>query len=128
MIDRLEVLQMAQALAGNAGARQAMVAQNIANVDTPGYRAVDIAEFSEFLAADTPAAGMRATRKGHAVAPEAGFPQHIAYSGASPAPNGNTVSLEEEMMKIAEIRQQHEMALAIYKSGLSVVRSGLGRG
>jgi flagellar basal-body rod protein FlgB len=43
------------------------------------------------------------------------------------APNGNTVSLEGEMVKSVEARQAHEMALAIYRATSDVVRASLGR-
>ena len=48
--------------------------------------------------------------------------------GGTAAPNGNSVSLEAEMVKAVEVRQQHEMALAIYRSSSNVVRASLGRG
>ena len=43
------------------------------------------------------------------------------------APNGNTVSIEREMLTAAEGRQQHDMALAITKSLGGVIRTSLGR-
>ena len=44
------------------------------------------------------------------------------------APNGNTVSLETEMVRATEVRHQHEMALSVYQSALGVLRTSLGRG
>jgi flagellar basal-body rod protein FlgB len=43
------------------------------------------------------------------------------------APNGNSVSLEAEMVKSVEARQNHEMALAIYRATSDVIRASLGR-
>ena len=43
------------------------------------------------------------------------------------SPNGNTVSLEAEMLKSIEAKREHDRALAIYKSALSVLRISLGR-
>ena len=40
---------------------------------------------------------------------------------------GPTVSIEEEMLKAVEVTRQHDRALAIYKSSLSILRSSLGR-
>ena len=44
------------------------------------------------------------------------------------SPNGNTVSLETEMIKATEVRQQHDLALATYRGGLDLLRTALGRG
>ena len=43
------------------------------------------------------------------------------------APNGNSVSLEAEMVKSVEARQNHDMALAIYRATSDVIRASLGR-
>lgn len=43
------------------------------------------------------------------------------------SPNGNTVSLEVEMVASAEVQGAHDRALAIYGSGLNILRAGLGR-
>ena len=127
MFEKLEIVRMAQAMAAHAGARQAEVARNIANADTPGYRAQDLQPFSSLYEGGT--GGMRATRSAHlgqgqAAAFEAG---ERVVSGTA-TPNGNSVSLEAEMVKAVEIRQQHEMALAIYRNSSSILRSSLGRG
>jgi flagellar basal-body rod protein FlgB len=52
-------------------------------------------------------------------------PHRVKGSGA---PNGNTVSLEQEMVKTANIRQDHEMALAIYRNTNDILRASLGKG
>jgi flagellar basal-body rod protein FlgB len=45
----------------------------------------------------------------------------------SPSPNGNTVSLETEMVRAVEVKQQHDMALAVYRTVSDIVRTSLGR-
>ena len=128
MFEKLEVFQMAGAMAKHAAARQALIAENVAQADTPGYKARDIAPFSETYEKRSDPLPMRATRKGHIT--DTGLPQYrvIETSGeGSESPNGNSVSLETEMMKSAFVRQEHDMALAIYKSALGVLRSSLGR-
>ena len=47
MFAKLELTRMAQALASHSGARMDVIARNVANADTPGYRARDVVE-SEF--------------------------------------------------------------------------------
>ena len=45
MFENLQIFRMAHAMAAHAGARQTVVARNMANADTPGYTAQDIAPF-----------------------------------------------------------------------------------
>jgi flagellar basal-body rod protein FlgB len=116
---------MAQALAAHAGARLGVVAQNVAHADTPGYKARDIADFAESFAPKGEA--MRSTRPQHFHAPGRPAAPAEFETGGSEAPNGNTVSLEKEMVKSVEVRQSHEMALAIYRATSEVIRASLGR-
>ena len=44
-----------------------------------------------------------------------------------PSPNGNTVSLETEMLNGVEVAREHSQALAIYKHALGIIRTSLGR-
>jgi flagellar basal-body rod protein FlgB len=127
MFEKLELTRMAQALASHAGARLGAVSQNIAQADTPGYRAVDVADFATaYRDADTGLA-LRTTRAGH-VGSEGSAPEFLPRTirGAA-SPDGNTVSVETEMVKAAQVRQEHEMALAIYRSVSDVLRTSLGR-
>jgi flagellar basal-body rod protein FlgB len=126
MFEKLEITAMAQAMASHAGARLGAISQNMANADTPGYKARDVADFSTVWQAES-GDGMRATRAGHlGSAAQTMTPEIIASSGAS-SPNGNSVSLEGEMVKAVEVRQQHDMALAIYRNTSDIIRASLGR-
>lgn len=126
MFEKLELTRMAQALAAHAGTRMGVIAQNVAHADTPGYKAQDLAGFAAVWAER--GEGMRATRPGHLSDPPRLPAARPFVSGGEEAPNGNSVSLEGEMVKMAEARQEHEMALAIYRSTSEVIRASLGRG
>jgi flagellar basal-body rod protein FlgB len=124
----LNVLRLASALAAHANARQQVIAENVAHADTPGYRARDIADFAEIVEAG-PAFSARTTRPGHIAfgADPHGFdPREQAAIGAE-TPNGNSVSLEDQMMRAAEVRQEHEMALGVYRRSLEILRSAVVR-
>lgn len=124
MMQSLDILRMAQAYAAHAGLRQQAIAQNVANADTPGYRAREAVGFSEFLTA-TSAPG---TRAGGTQAPPPRPRDLIRPDTDAPtAPNGNSVSLEREMMRAAEARQQHEMALGIYSTVRDILRATISR-
>ncbi len=124
MFAKLELTRMAQALASHAGARMDVIARNVANADTPGYRARDLSAFAEVYKSDS---DMRATRPGHYSRSDSAAGPEIIAGGGAEAPNGNDVSLEMEMVKSATARQDHEMALAIYRATSGVIRASLGR-
>ncbi|MDH3262669.1 MAG: FlgB family protein [Paracoccaceae bacterium] len=130
MFENLEILRQAQAMAAHAGARQSSIAQNIANADTPGYRPTDLAPFAEAYREAGADEGLRRTRGGHFGGEElrAAVAERFArlIPGAT-SPNGNGVSVEAEMMRGAEVLQQHELALSIYQNALGVLRTSLGR-
>ncbi len=129
MFEKLQIFQVSQAMAVHAGTRQAVLAQNIANADTPGYQARDIAPFSTLVGTSSGDFQLRSSRSAHLHGQASAASLEVHESrGSSTSPNGNAVSLEEEMMKAVDTKRQHDRALAIYKSSLTVLRSSLGRG
>ena len=131
MFENLDVFKMSYAMAVHAGEKQAVVAQNVANSDTPGFKARSLAPFSEAYQSGDARSGtqvQRATRERHLNGVGSGQSSGPMIDKESEAsPNGNTVSLEAEMLKSIEAKREHDRALAIYKSALSVLRISLGR-
>ena len=129
MFEPLDIARMAQSLASYAGDRLGVIAQNIAQADTPGYKAMDLPSFDKVYAAQGDSAGfaMRATLPGHFRDGFSGPAPQPAPSGGEASADGNTVSLEKQMVKMAEIRQQHEMALSVYRVTQDITRVALGR-
>lgn len=126
----LDILRLAQGLAQHAAIRQQAIAQNVANADTPGYRARDAVAFDEYLRltdASTTGAPLPG-RAGSAPPPRPADLMRLDDGPATVAPNGNGVSVEFEMMRATEARQQHEMALGIYSSVRDLMRASLGGG
>lgn len=129
MFQNLSVFQSAAGLAKHATARQSVVAQNVANVDTPGYRTKDIASFSETWRAEGSKSDLHIRRANHIPA----FGSGTVYSTtevqtASVKPNGNSVSIEAEILKSVEIERSHSRALAVYQSSLDILKTSIGRG
>lgn len=126
MFDKLAIMRIAQAMMTHAATRQSVIAQNIANADTPRFRAQDIGSFADtFSLSNRPA--LRTTRQGHVGADLGSRPLSIFRSkdAGTMSPNGNSVSLENEMLKSIEVRHQHETAIAIYKSSLNILRTSI---
>ena len=126
MFQKLTVFESAFAMAQYAGSRQAVVSENIANADTPGYVAKDVMKFQEFLSNDGMTLRASRARHMHGVDQD-GFRVEVIESRAGNSPNGNSVEIESEMFKAVEAKRQHDRAMAIYRSTLDVLRMSLGK-
>lgn len=129
MFQNLTLFETAHAMAVHAGQRQAVISQNVANVDTPGFVARDMPSFQDIYAPMEAGSSLqRATRDGHLHGLTSGGVDGMVEEDRSHAsPDGNTVSVESEMLRAAEVMRQHDRSLAIYKSALNILRSSLGR-
>ncbi|WP_147111890.1 FlgB family protein [Tateyamaria sp. syn59] len=129
MFQNLTIFETAHAMAVHAGQKQAVIAQNIANADTPGYVARDIPNFAETYApASSGAVSQRATRSEHMHGSPIGDVRAMLQEDRSfAAPDGNSVSIETEMLRATDAKRQHDRSLAIYKSTLTILRASLGR-
>jgi flagellar basal-body rod protein FlgB len=96
--------------------RQSAVAGNVANVNTPGYVAVDVEPFEKVL--DKTGVTMAATQASHLTgqATEAGFAVRQEERDPSLLPSGNSVVLENELLKAGEVGRQFELNTAIVKA------------
>lgn len=128
MEPKLSLLRLASELAAHSTARQSVIAENIAHADTPGYRARDIPGFAEAMTEPTGFAP-RATRPGHMARPDQPrFEPRAAATLGAESPNGNSVALEEEMVRAAEVRASHDLALGVYRKTMDILREGAGKG
>ncbi|MGO4851657.1 FlgB family protein [Phaeovulum sp. W22_SRMD_FR3] len=128
MFEKLEILQMAQAMASHAGLRQNAVSQNIANADTPGYKARDVASFADTYQSTDGSTALRTTRSGHIGGSNVyNASVTVDSSPGTTSPNGNSVSLEDQMVKGVEVRREHDLALAVYKTSMTILRTSLGK-
>ena len=125
MFEKIEMMRMARALGQHSSQRQITVARNIANADTPGFRAEDMQPFADsYRAALVP---LRTTDPRHLDAPDWSPAARNSAAGTGVSPNGNSVSLEEEMLKAAEVKRGHDLSLGIYSSALDLMRTSIGR-
>lgn len=127
MFGNLEIFKMSHAMAVHAGQKQAVTAQNVANSDTPEYKAREVLGFADTY--ETSGwHSQKATRASHINGTtEGALPDPIVDKNGTGSPNGNTVSLENEMLKSLDAKRQHDRALAIYKSSLGILRTSLSR-
>lgn len=108
-------------------ARQTMLAENVANAETPGYQGRDLAGFSfedtlgqvSTLATTGNHFSMQAT--------EGETFGAISTAGYEMTPEGNSVTLENEMMKVAENQMDYQAATTLYTRSMRMLRTALGR-
>lgn len=96
--------------------RQTAIAGNIANVNTSGYKAVDVVPFDKVL--DNSGVTLRGTNVRHfgASADEVSFALKQDVDETTMMPSENTVTLEDQLMKAGEVRRSFEMNTAIVKA------------
>lgn len=108
--------------------RQSVLAQNVANADTPHYRAKDLKEpaFGQMASAVT---GVRLA----ATDPMHFAPQNRSGNDAEKAktyeitPEGNAVVLEEEVMRVSQNVIDYQMVSQLYSRGLGVLKTAIGK-
>ncbi|MGE0739968.1 MAG: flagellar basal body rod protein FlgB [Hyphomonadaceae bacterium] len=107
--------------------RQQLIAENIANASTPGYRPrdVDTSSFERMVAsAQGGGLAMARTQPGH-MSPNSGAggqARVITRDDSETTIDGNAVVLEEQMARAAETRTAFETGLALYQKGLDLLR------
>ena len=112
-------------------ARQSLLAENVANAETPGYRGRDLKAFD----LNDPRTASRA-----GISTATTQPRHISASAASSGaygaqrmasfevtPEGNGVTLEDEMMKVTTNLMDYQAATTLYQRSVRILRTALGR-
>ncbi|MEL6370712.1 MAG: flagellar basal body protein [Pseudomonadota bacterium] len=104
-------------------ARTNVLAENIANADTPGFRARDVAPPSFDKMARREA--MRVSDPRHvtkAASSQSNGPRIVDAPDPDASLNGNRVSVETQMMKLSSTRMDYQLASTVYRKGLAMIR------
>lgn len=109
-------------------ARQKVLAENVVHANTPGFQAKELVEPSR-----------PGSVSGGALAVERTSPLHLVGSSGSAAdatkpanggfetrPSGNSVNLEDEMLKVAGNQSDFQLAASLYQKSLSMLRAAAG--
>jgi flagellar basal-body rod protein FlgB len=111
--------------------RQRVLAENIANSDTPNFKPRDLVEpkFDRNGGAGaTGALGMMRTSAGH-IAPSGrtgSFAQNTR-AGTETRPAGNAVNLEDEMLKVSANQMDYAAATSLYTRSLGLLKTAIGK-
>jgi flagellar basal-body rod protein FlgB len=105
--------------------RQEVLAHNVANADTPGWRARDLRPFAAALSATAGVAPVQ-TRPNHLPGTPSATPPDVAERPSERAPDGNAVSMQEQLMKVATTESSQELVTNLYTKYLGFFRLALG--
>jgi flagellar basal-body rod protein FlgB len=115
--------------------RQDVLTQNVANADTPGYVAHDLKQLDfadEIRKTSGPsqaASQLLVTDPRHIALPSASQNsfEDVEAGDTEASPNGNSVSLEQEMIKVSDTQAQFQAATNLYSKAMSMMRTAIGQ-
>lgn len=101
------------------GARQQVVSENIANADTPGFKARDTASFEEMVRNKGTYTAVSTTNAAHIGGGLAKDGVRVEQDGTAweQSLDGNTVVLEQQTIKANEISENYRLAAELYRKG-----------
>jgi flagellar basal-body rod protein FlgB len=128
---RDETLEAASAYMGRLSQRQQIIASNLANIDTPGYRTKDIsfyATMQELLPDNS--MELQTSRPEHAgewipVSPQA---QALEVQGLLSRPDQNNVDLDQEMLKLSETAFGYSIMSQLIRTKFHIIASSINEG
>lgn len=104
--------------------RQRVIAENVANADTPGFVGRDLRQPTDFAAAMRDRR-LTMTRTNAAHIAPAGSPVRFDPTKSPDSEttlDGNSVVVEEQMLKMAESRMAYDAAIGFYQKSMSMIR------
>ena len=106
--------------------RQTVLAQNVANADTPGYQPHDLEPFERVLSSQQQGgATLVATHPQHfsgAAGRTTGYGENEMAGAYEVSPTGNAVVLEQQMLAVGETAMQHQLTSELYRQHMSMLR------
>jgi flagellar basal-body rod protein FlgB len=135
-ISDMPLMAMLKERMGWLSARQNVLAQNVANADTPGYTARDLkpVNFDDILKGATSTGqfkgGMSVTDPRHIslTQPGGGDYSDVNSPDVEANPSGNTVSLEQEMIRVSDTQAEFQAASNLYAKAIDMMKTAIGHG
>jgi flagellar basal-body rod protein FlgB len=109
--------------------RQSVLAENVANADTPGYVAQDLRlpDFRQILQQSTSQVALVTTEPGHISAKRTLSDVETKETERDDTNSGAHVSLEQEMLKVSKTANDYALVATLYRANLGLVKAVLGR-
>jgi flagellar basal-body rod protein FlgB len=110
------------------GEREKTLAQNVANADTPKYLAQDLKPLSfKELMGSASKLQMAATQPNHLSGSSGGAFTREIDKTAQVSPSGNSVSLEDQMLKVSGTASDYQLTTELYRQHMTMLRTVLGK-
>ena len=108
--------------------RHRLLAENVSNSDTHGYRPRDLAplQFDRTMPTLT-SIGLDRTDAGHIASSNASSSQASRLGGYDVRPTGIAVNLEDEMIKVAANQMDYQAATTLYTKSLGLIKIAIGK-
>ena len=108
--------------------RQDILAQNVANADTPGYEGKELKPLDFSSALDSFALSPTTTAPGHigAAGDAINVADVVTQADFESTPEGTGVTLEDEMMKVTANQMDYQAVTSLYTKSLALIRTALG--
>ena len=123
--DGISLFDLAEQRLGWLDRRQGVLAQNIANANTPGYVPKDLQPFAQTLAQAMPELAM--TNPAHLRGPAALGRTDPRQRPAEKAPDGNAISVEDQLTKVADTDGAQALVTNLYHKYLGLFRIVIGK-
>ena len=110
--------------------RQRVLAENVSNADTPNYQPRDLVRPTAKALASGAQPGLTMVRTSAAhIGPSGGAASLGAErkGGYETRPAGNAVSLDDEMMKVAQNQMDYQAATSLYTRSLGLLKTAIGK-
>lgn len=112
--------------------RQAVLSQNIANIDTPGYDAQELkkVDFEKLAMVEAHRLQMRATSPTHLSGSQGALNKRFKHEDQrktyETTPVENNIVVEEQMSKIADNNSQYQMTTNLYRKTVDLFKIAIG--
>lgn len=133
-ITDIPILSMLRTRMQWAQQRQSVLAANVANADTPNYRPQDLVELKFDTPQQAPGAPLTTvallrTDSGHLGGGQGDESFRTNNKNDYEVrPTGNSVNLEQEMMKVAANQMDYQAVTALYTRSLGLLKTAMGKG
>jgi flagellar basal-body rod protein FlgB len=132
-LGNLKLFKMAMTQMDWAAQRQKVLAQNISNADTPGYRPSDVKkpDFKNVLMSRAAPVKVARTNSQHlkgTIPEQENFRTNGVRKTFEASPDGNKVIIEEQMQKVGSTRGDYNTAITLMKSHMKMMKMALGGG
>ena len=131
-LSNLTLFQLANKRMAYLSQRERVLSENVANATTPGYQPKDLKpmDFRSVMSATMGRLTPTVTNPAHLV----GSVRSGAFGGKTDtgkdlyetSPDGNSISLEQQMIKVSDVQSQYQLSANLYQKNLAMLKTAIG--